>query len=93
MAGGSGLRKVAWVAWEDVCKGVIYGGMGLGFLEWKNKAMLLKWFWRSGREGGGLWKKMMCAKYGLEEKMTFPLLDEIRPSMGSCVSVDLGFDA
>lgn len=58
--GVAGSRKIAWVAWEDICKGIRFGDLGLGSLEWKNKALLLlllKWFWRFGREKEALWRR------------------------------------
>ncbi|XP_057453066.1 uncharacterized protein LOC130744922 [Lotus japonicus] len=63
--GPSGENKIMWVAWEDLCKGTRFGGLGVGFLEWKNKDMLLKWVWRFGREGDALWREVVCKKYGL----------------------------
>lgn len=29
--GVSGLRKIPWVAWEGICKGVRFGSLGVGF--------------------------------------------------------------
>ncbi|XP_057428588.1 uncharacterized protein LOC130722016 [Lotus japonicus] len=88
--GGSvGNRKISWVAWEDLCKGVRYGGMGLGFLEWKNKALLLKWFWRFGRERDALWRRLVCAKYGLMEQYIMLNLEGVSVNSGSCITRDL----
>ncbi|XP_057450751.1 uncharacterized protein LOC130742662 [Lotus japonicus] len=68
--------------------GTRYGGLGVGFLEWKNKAMLLKWVWRFGREKDALWRMVICKKYGLPmelislnldtlelKKLSIPLMD------------------
>ncbi|XP_057452728.1 uncharacterized protein LOC130744569 [Lotus japonicus] len=63
--GPSGENKIMWIAWEDLCKGTRFGGLGVGFLEWKNKAMLLKWVWRFGRERDALWREVVCKKYDL----------------------------
>ncbi|XP_057452783.1 uncharacterized protein LOC130744629 [Lotus japonicus] len=60
-----GGRRIAWVAWEQVCKGRDIGGLGVGFLKIRNKAMLLKWAWRFGVEHDMLWQKVVCAKYGI----------------------------
>ncbi|KAK2640371.1 hypothetical protein Ddye_028166 [Dipteronia dyeriana] len=32
----------------------------------KNNGLLAKWVWRFGYEGSSLWKKVICASYGLE---------------------------
>lgn len=68
-----------WVAWEDLCKGSRYGGLGVGFLEWKNKAMLLKWVWRYGREKNALWREVLCGKYGLPRDLISFNLDILSP--------------
>lgn len=51
------------MAWEQVCKGQQLGGLGLGFLGWKNRALLLKWAWRFGKEKDALWRRVICSKY------------------------------
>lgn len=34
---------------------------------WRNKALLLQWCWRFGFENSGLWKNVLCARYGFQE--------------------------
>lgn len=58
-----GGRRISWIAWSQICKRLQLGGLGLGFLCWKNRAMLIKWFWRFGSEHNALWRKVLCAKY------------------------------
>lgn len=36
-------------------------------LEYKNRALLAKWIWWSGEEKVVLWRKVIIAKYGVEE--------------------------
>lgn len=62
-AGGG--RRIPWVAWEQVCKGREIGGLGVGFLSIRNKAMFLKWAWRFGNEVEALWRRVLCSKYQL----------------------------
>ena len=40
------------------------GGLGIRDLAKHNKNMLLKWLWRCGIKGNGLWKKVVAAKHG-----------------------------
>lgn len=35
---------------------------------WKNKALLLKWAWRFGTEKNALWRKVVCTKYGWDNR-------------------------
>lgn len=79
-----GRRKVCWVAWEQICKDQQMGGLGLGFLGWKNKALLLKWAWRFGREQNALWRKVVCLKYGWNDKC---LLLHLVAERFSCCSI------
>lgn len=51
---GEGGRKIAWIPWMLICQSKEVGCLGLGFLGWKNKALLLKWAWRYGVEAGSL---------------------------------------
>lgn len=61
-----GRGKVNWIGWEQICMNKEAGGLGLGFIEWKNRAMLLKWAWRFGREVGSLWRMVIVEKYHLD---------------------------
>lgn len=40
--GREGAKKIHLIAWEQICKESDLGGLGLGFLGWKNKALLIK---------------------------------------------------
>ena len=50
-----GRRRSSWgdhlVGWEVVCLAKDKGGLGIGNLEKKNKALLMKWLWRFPKEG------------------------------------------
>ncbi|KAK2657093.1 hypothetical protein Ddye_010145 [Dipteronia dyeriana] len=41
------------------------GGLGVGRMRDKVLSMMVKWAWRFGREDSSLWRKVLCAKYGL----------------------------
>lgn len=71
-----GGRRISWIAWSQICKRIQLGGFGLGFLSWKNKAMLIKWFWRFGMERNALWRRILCAKYNCNPQLM--LLHEIQ---------------
>lgn len=42
------------------------GGLDVGSLKQRNKALLLKWIWRFSHEDSGLWHKVIAAIYGLK---------------------------
>ncbi|KAK2650615.1 hypothetical protein Ddye_018104 [Dipteronia dyeriana] len=59
-------RKLHAVDWETVCKSKRKGGLGIGRILDKNKGLLAKWVWRIGKKLGTLWRKVICAKYGVQ---------------------------
>ncbi|XP_028057272.1 uncharacterized protein LOC114261230 [Camellia sinensis] len=62
---GSELRtKIHLVSWKKVCLSKIQGGLGVRNLREVNECLLLKWWWRYGREENALWKQVLCSKYG-----------------------------
>lgn len=60
--GNEAKRKVHLVAWPEVVKPKIKGGLGIVPLYLKNQALLCKWAWRFGREKDALWVKILSAK-------------------------------
>lgn len=77
-----GGRRIPWVAWEQICKSSQVRGMGIGFLSWKNKALLLKWAWRFGREKDSFWRRAICAGYGWNEQIL--LLSSLVENINLC---------
>ncbi|KAK3221407.1 hypothetical protein Dsin_008432 [Dipteronia sinensis] len=63
---GAEKRRMHAVDWATVCKSKRNEGLGIGRIEDKNKGLLMKWVWRFGRDEGSLWKKVICAKYGVK---------------------------
>ena len=61
-------RKIHAVGWESMCKSKKFGGLGIGRISDKNKSLLAKWVWRFGKESDSLWKRVLCAKYGVSSK-------------------------
>ena len=55
------------VRWEEVIKPKHKGGLEIGNLIVRNKALLVKSLWRFTREGDMLWQKMIRSKYEREE--------------------------
>ena len=53
------------VSWKTVCLDKSRGGLGIGNLEQRNKALLMKWLWRFPKEGQSLWFKVIKSIYGL----------------------------
>lgn len=48
------------------------GGLGLGNIEYKNAALLVKWWWRFGDEREALWRKVIADKYGVDNSGWWP---------------------
>ena len=53
------------VSWKEVGRAKSKGGLGIGRLKEKNKALLFKWFWRFPLEQDEIWSKVIKSKYGL----------------------------
>ena len=51
------------------------GGLGIGDISIKNKALLNKWVWRYGEEPNALWRAIIDSKYGGTLSTSFRLLD------------------
>ena len=68
---GAKKRKLHAVDWWSVCKSKRNGGLWIGRIEDKNKRLLSKWIWRFGRKEESLWKKIICAKYDVQQKSLF----------------------
>ncbi|KAK2651539.1 hypothetical protein Ddye_011395 [Dipteronia dyeriana] len=43
------------------------GGLRIGKIRDKNKAMLAKWIWRFGWDENALWRRAICSKYKVHE--------------------------
>nr|ABN05720.1 RNA-directed DNA polymerase (Reverse transcriptase) [Medicago truncatula] len=63
--GSEDLRKISWVGWQRVCKRKEYGGLGVRRLREFNEALLGKWCWRLLVDRGGLWYRVLVARYGV----------------------------
>ena len=68
---GVEMRKVHAVNWATVCRSKANGGLGIGRVAIKNKALLAKWAWRFGIEESYLWRKVIIAKYRLNSADLF----------------------
>ncbi|KAK3229173.1 hypothetical protein Dsin_001054 [Dipteronia sinensis] len=58
-------RKLYLANWSTVCKSKVHEGLRIGRILDKNRSLLTKWLWRFGREDSSLWKRVLCAKYGV----------------------------
>jgi len=72
---GSKGRKIAWVRWEKICRLMEEGGLGIRDIGRFNSALLAKWKWRLGTEGGGLWRDVLISRYGPCKNMVAELRD------------------
>jgi hypothetical protein len=59
----SGRQKYHMVKWADVCAPKDLGGIGIISSRHMNVALMLKWVWRILSDDGGLWLKLIKAKY------------------------------
>ncbi|KAL8511368.1 hypothetical protein ACS0TY_017963 [Phlomoides rotata] len=62
--GGVNGKKIPWVAWNDICKSKVDGGLGVKHLDLFNKSLLGKWAWRIRVEPNSLWVRILDSKYG-----------------------------
>ena len=53
------------VSWKTVARPKNKGGLGIGRLKEKNKAMLFKWLWRFPLEQESIWAKVIISKFGI----------------------------
>ena len=54
------------VQWKLVARAKIKGGLGIGRLKEKNKALLFKWLWRFPLEQESMWVKIITSKFGVQ---------------------------
>ena len=64
-------KKIAWVAWNQVCAPREKGGLGIKDIKDFNEALLIKWKWLMFQQPNQLWSRILTSKYrgwrGLEE--------------------------
>lgn len=76
-----GAKKIHLVNWEELCKPIKLGGLGIKSLGMMNKALLAKWVWRFGEESQCLWPRIIRDKYGGPQSIWSP---QIRSSPYGC---------
>ena len=59
-------KGINLVTWEKAIPLKDMGGLGLGSLRMQNTALLLKWWWRLGKEMTSLSRMVVCHKYKLD---------------------------
>jgi hypothetical protein len=64
--GSEDLRKTSWISWKHICLRREYGGLGVRQLREFNLALLGKWCWRLLVDRGGIWFRVLAARYGLD---------------------------
>ena len=62
--GSEDNKKISWIAWSSVCLRKEYGGLGVRKLHEFNSALLGKCCWRMLVDRGGLWYRVLVARYG-----------------------------
>ncbi|KAK3210997.1 hypothetical protein Dsin_015703 [Dipteronia sinensis] len=73
-------RKMHAEKWMEVCKSKDRGGLGIGRMVDKNKAMLAKWIWRFDREENSLWRRIICSKYRVNKTSLFWKWHDSKPA-------------
>ncbi|WMV44892.1 hypothetical protein MTR67_038277 [Solanum verrucosum] len=61
-------HKFHLVKWENVIMPKQHGGLGIRDLKKHNKSLLTKWWWRYGQEPTSIWKEVVNAKYGRQDR-------------------------
>jgi len=56
-------KKLCNVSWSTISLPKSAGGLGIGSLRNKNKALLFKWLWRFGSEESSMWKDVIKSIY------------------------------
>jgi hypothetical protein len=59
-------RKDHLIRWELVARSIEKGGLGVGNLVERNKALMGKWLWRFPLEPDALWHKVLKSIYGID---------------------------
>ncbi|KAK2644589.1 hypothetical protein Ddye_019784 [Dipteronia dyeriana] len=60
-------RKIHSIKWVTLCQSKKEGGLGVCSVLNLHKGLLAKWVWRFGVESSPLWKRAICAKYGIQK--------------------------
>lgn len=55
--------KIHFVNWAMVCKDKMNGGLVTGNLDYFNKTLLGKWWWRCAHESDSLWRRIIHGKF------------------------------
>jgi len=63
---GREKRSIPWVSWENLCKPMEEGGLGIKNVRNFNGTLLAKWKWRLMGEEKGMWKEILVSKYGMD---------------------------
>ena len=62
-AWGKHNKSIPWVSWDNVCKPLEDGGLGVKEVKNFNVALLAKWRWRIMSNEGGKWMEIISSKY------------------------------
>ena len=66
MGRGSSRQETHLVNWKVVCTDKRKGELGVKRLAILNRALLGKWLWRFANDHEGIWRRLICTKYGGE---------------------------
>ncbi|GMJ00001.1 hypothetical protein HRI_003669300 [Hibiscus trionum] len=58
-------KKIHWLNWQQVCKPLSSGGLGIRNLATQNRVLLSKWAWKFAYERESLWKRTICCTNNL----------------------------
>ena len=65
---GSEDEKFHLVKWKELMVSKNTGGLGIRNLRKQNQSLMMKWLWKLANEDNMLWKEVIIAKYGMEDK-------------------------
>ena len=64
--GGALDKRPHLVSWKVVCTDKRKGRLGVKSLAILNRALLGKWLWGFSSDPEGIWRRLICTKYGEE---------------------------
>ncbi|XP_038704713.1 uncharacterized protein LOC120000656 [Tripterygium wilfordii] len=67
-------KKLHRVNWKQVIQPKNAGGLGIGDITLKNKALLFKWAWRFLKNEGAFWRSIISGKYTRRTQSLLPSL-------------------
>ncbi|XP_071687469.1 uncharacterized protein [Rutidosis leptorrhynchoides] len=76
--GSPDVSRMAWIKWDTCLRPRDFGGLDIAPKALKNRALLVKWWWRFKHENGSLWVSITKSIYGEEGGLSTSLSSQSR---------------